>query len=584
MSIPIKDNTHILSNPQAFQESYSRARKFFGQFEGVVGVGFGQKQTSEQYKDDIAIVVFVREKKQEEEIPSEQRIQSSFEGYRTDVRVVRDASLHVCDNTATYPTIQGGIQISPPGNPTTGAFASGTLACIVRKRNDSGRENVYLLSNKHVLFSTWAGAGEYVYHPFSPAPSGFKSAGDSNQLGPIQPEAFYDNVLSAIPDAAGVFDFDNYFIDCAIARIDIDSKCWGSTCTKDTTKYTESIIDLQLQGVNTIKDVRDVRSVIIEPTIIGQKVFKVGRTTGRTVGIVRLVNASVNAPGDPSVPGSKEITAQNTIEIQFDTTSVAKNCKGHAWFSEKGDSGSLILDEQGRAIGLVSLGPAPSDPDLTPDHACHIVPVLDKLNICIPTTTGTSHGSSRANDGSGVEPALLDRRNTGELGDFPVPDGEIVFASQQSEGVQTLSPKLFEPVSITDDEVLHMRELLDAFRITNKGRELHTVFAEVRREIGYLVRNCRPVKVAWHRNKGPAFFAHVLNHLKGDTDGIPQEIEGIDRETLLARMGDVLTKYGSNPLRRAIEQHGDDLMLMLTSGNCNCAQDCIAYLQQRELI
>jgi len=45
-------------------------------------------------------------------------------------------------------------------NPTTGQFFAGTLACIVRKRGDTGGENVYLLSNKHVLFALGAGAGD----------------------------------------------------------------------------------------------------------------------------------------------------------------------------------------------------------------------------------------------------------------------------------------------------------------------------------------------------------------------------------------------------------------------------------------
>ena len=196
MNTPIKNNAHILSNQQAFQEAYAQAREFFGKIEGVVGIGFGQKQTGGQYKDDIAIVVFVREKKKEEELLPEQHIPPSFEGYRTDVRVVRKAGFDVCDNAATFSMIQGGIQITPPMNPQTGVFKKGTLGCIVRKRNDSGRENVYLLTNKHVLFTDVAGAGDYIYHPFSPSPNTkkFEHPGDHNTLGPIQPEPFLTNV------------------------------------------------------------------------------------------------------------------------------------------------------------------------------------------------------------------------------------------------------------------------------------------------------------------------------------------------------------------------------------------------------
>jgi hypothetical protein len=557
MSIPFKDNKHILSNQQAFQEAYARARESFGQIDGVVGVGFGQKKTKGEYKDDIAIVVFVREKKREEDLPPEQRISPSFEGYRTDVRVVDQATAETCDNTAHYDRIQGGIQIAV--RKAANSLGVGTLGCIVKKRNDGGRENVYLLTNKHVLFGAGAGARKYVYHP---TPS-------DDTLGSIQDVAFYNNFPYPSVDLTSP----GFFIDCAIARIDIDSTCFGSTCTKDAIKYEETLIaDLQVNGVNSISDVR---SVINDSNIIGRKVFKVGRTTGKTTGIVRLIGASFNADPEPEHPAGPSIAATNTIEITFDVTSTPNglNCKGNPRFTEGGDSGSIVVDENNRVIGIHTHG-RPPGPGVTPSNACHILPVLDYLGVCIPTTNGTSHGSSRATDGSGVGPAIL--------GDFPIPDGQIVFTAQQVKGELPLSSGLFEPVPASDDEVLHMRKLLEDFRSTSKGRKLHTDFAEVRREIGYLVRNCRPVKVAWHRNKGPAFLTHALNHLKGYSEHVPNEVDGVSLGTLLTRMSEVLSKYGSHPLRRAIEQNGDDLLSMLTEGSCNCVQDCIAYLQEKE--
>jgi hypothetical protein len=131
---------------------------------------------------------------------------------------------------------------------------------------------------------------------------------------------------------------------------------------------------------------------------------------------------------------------------------------------------------------------------------------------------------------------------------------------------------------LSDDEVEHMRELLAALRQTAKGRELHRVFGDVRREIGYLIRNCRPVKVTWHRNQGPAFLAHVLNHLKGHTDHIPQEVRGISRETLVARMSEVLRVHGGNSVRRAIEQYNEEFMAV--AHTLNSAQECITYLEE----
>jgi hypothetical protein len=564
MSPAKKQNADILADPQSFRLAVARAREAFGKIPGVVSVGMGQKETGSRYKDDIAIVVFVRVKKNEKDLPLQERIPASFEGYPTDVRIVHKAAFHACDNTATFDTIEGGIQITGPMNETTGLFHMGTLGAIVKRRNNSSRENVYLLTNKHVLFIDASKAGEYVYHPFCPTPDSkkFVAPGASRALGPIQDGPFLSNVDFVDPNTSTHI---QVFIDCALARIDIDSKCLGTTCTQDVIKTAQEIIELQLNGVNTIKDVR---SVIGDPSIIGQKVYKVGRTTGRTVGIVRYTDAPVDVPPDPAISGSTGFSGQNTIQIDFDTTSATGgvNCKGNARFTEEGDSGALVLDDQGRAIGLHSLGAPAGSPSAFPANACHILPVLDQLNICIPTPAGTSRGSCSATDGSGVDPA--------PLGDFPLPDGTVDFASENvAAPMATVAPP-------TAGEMDHLRELLASFRSTSFGRELHEVFGHIRREIGYLVRNCRPVKVVWARNKGPAFFAHLLNHLKGTTQAVPREIDGITRAALFAQILPALSAHGSIPLRRAIAEHGKKLALM--AAEKDTIQDCISYMHERE--
>jgi hypothetical protein len=578
MSVSVKDNANIFADEQSFQQAYARARGLFEKIDGVVGVAFGQKQTNGQYKDDIAIVVFVREKKKEQNLAPEERIPARFEGYLTDVRVVRSAGLHGCDNTATYDTIQGGIQISGKMNPTTGIFGQGTLGCIVRKRGDTGRENVYLLTNKHVLFNAWEGADDYAYHPFPPSIDlhRFGPPGDSNSLGPIQARAFYGNV--AIPgDSSGTL----FFIDCATARIDIDSKCISCTCTKDVIKYSNSIIDLQLPAGTPVNTILAVRSVIADTSIIGQKVFKVGRTTGRTVGKVRLINAPINVPGDPSVQGSTGFQATNLIDIDFDITSVATgvNCKGNPRFSEEGDSGALVLDEQGRAIGLLSMGAQPGDPPATSSDACHIMAVLDNLQICIPTVSGTTHGNCSATDGSGTAAAAVPHAVMGSLGTSGTAAADAPVAPVTLE-TMTLSPGITEPVPVSDAELRHLQELLATFRNTEKGLELHDAFAHVRREIGYLIRNCRPVKVAWNRNQGPLFLSCALNHLKGRSNHVPLEINGVSRITLLTRMEEMLSKHGSNPLRQAIERYGADFLDILSGGDS--VRDWLAHFQTVE--
>ncbi len=557
MSAPTKDNAHIRSNPEAFQEAYERARELFGGIEGVAGVAFGQKKVAGLYNDQLAIVVFVKEKKDESELPPEQRIPVSFEGYPTDVRIVRRGTAEGCDNTTRYDKIQGGIQIMVQ---TANGYGKGTLGCIVKKRGDKGRENVYLLSNKHVLYSPGKGSGTAVRHPTE----------SDSILGPVQAGGLYGNFPSPTSNSP------KYFVDAAIAKIDLDSCCG---CTKDTTAVEENlIVDLQLNGVNSIGDVR---SVINDQSIIftndnPRKVFKVGRTTGKTTGKVMLINAPLDADPPPDVENGAAVSALNTIVIEFDVTSTANglNCKGQPRFTDDGDSGSIVLDENNRVIGLhTHRGVAGAD-GLIPSHACHILPVLDHLGICIPVTTGTSHGSSKATDGSGLESYF---EGLGP-GDFEVPDGEIGFASRQLQTVPATA--VFPaPTLSSDDEAQHMYALLDALRETEKGRGLHDTFGQIRREIGYLVRNCRPVKVAWHRNQGPAFFAHVLNHLRGHADEVPREVRGVSRETLLNRLTEELSKNGSNSLRRAIEEYSDDFKSIASFSNVH---EGIDWLRDKE--
>lgn len=556
MTEPLKDKAFVEANPDDFRQAYLRASEHFAKFPGVAGVGFGNKRVGVDYKDNISFVIFVRDKKKEEDLPPEQRIPPSFEGYPTDVRVVEKGVAEICDNQTKYEKIQGGIQIMVESGEND--FHQGTLGCIVKRRNDRGRENVYLLTNKHVLYSPTKGAGADVKHPTQ----------DDDSLGPVQPGGLYGNFPHPPNDPAAK----SFFIDAAIARINLDSVCSGCTCSHDTTTVDEtSIVDLQLNGVNTIADVRDVR---LDPDImLHPQVFKVGRSTGKTAGIVRVVNAHLDADPPPDQEGAARVAGENTIYIEFDVHSTPNglNCHNQARFTDAGDSGSVVLDANNRVIGLHTHRDIPIISALIPSHSCHIVPVLDYLNICIPCTTGTSHGSSKATDGSGVNPTSL------ELGDFVIPDGDIVFASETAVAEEGRERTFPAPVPLSEEEEEHMRELLAALRETERGRELHRVFRDVRREIGYLVRNCRPVKVAWHRNQGPAFLAHVLNHLKGHTTEIPSEVQGVSLQGLLLRMSEVLKVHGGDSLRRAIDQYGAELAA--AAPMIRTAEDCIDYLR-----
>jgi hypothetical protein len=603
MADTIKTNAEILADQPAFLAAYQRACTYLkNTYQGVLGVGFGQKHTKGEYKNDIAILVYVTQKKAKEELKTDEFIPKYFEGYLLDVHQCALSVPLICDDVNDYVStpggIRGGIQLATK---VIGGslFSFGTLGCIVKRRQDSSRENVYVLSNKHVLWSPGSTDSDNAYHPFAPDmpqapgnPALNAITSKSKTLGRIQPRGIFENVSHTPLSGTNPPPIDT-FIDCATARVDIDCKCLGTTCTSDDIRVSPGVIEgLQLThpGSATPSDmIKDVRDISNDPSVFAspgnQTVYKVGRTTGKTKGIIRAVNATILF--DPArlmnVFGNSFSSFPqfgfNVIVIDFDTTSTPNglNCKNTARFSEHGDSGSIVVDAQGRAVGMISWGsdvrgtitwagangqlisPA-SAADIV--AACHIVPILDQLGICIPTDGGTSHGSSGATDGSGLTPAP-----TASGGG----SGGAVFRSVPA-------PVFESPTTPDAQQMDRLNELREAFRANEKGERLYQHFAHIRREIGYLVRNVRPVTVAWHRNKGPAFFVSLLNHLKGDQPAFPSEIAGVQIETLLSRMETALLAHGSNQLREIITQEGAAIKQMLTQHRT--AEEMIAFVKK----
>lgn len=579
----VKTTSEIRADPEEFKAARARAIAAFAGIAGVVSVGYGLKETGGRFGDELALVVYVEEKKPADVLAPAERIPPVFEGYRTDVRVVPFRVPGACDNSTKYTTIQGGIQIANVGEQVGSTIVreNGTIACIVRRRNHSGRENVYLLSNAHVMYAKGHGAGDTIGH---------QNIQEGEGLGPILDGGAFRNIVwppgTAPPNPLPVpADPDHHlnhphetWLDCAIARLDLDSCCG---CTKDTRAFTESIIDIvavtpagagRNDAVHAQNRIVDVRDVYGDPNFVGQLVKKVGRTTALTVGRCVAVNAPATMPNVLG-PTPATVHCYNCMEIAPEPLGTL-NCKGHAYFAEHGDSGSLVLDSQNRAVGLlfgVAVDGAPPD---TSCIASFIVPVLDHLGICIPCAAGaTGHGSSLATDGSGLAPVALPPAQS------TLQAGQIVFTADTGALAQ---PSAMVPAPMDEVQGERMHALLEEFRGTQAGGRLSVVIDEVRRELGYLVRNVRPVKAVWGRHQGAAWLAHFLNHIAGHAPAIPPEIKGITRRALLTQIRAVLGVYGSNRLKRALDEHSDAVLEMLTFDGSDSLADVVAWIRERE--
>jgi hypothetical protein len=605
---PIKDNDHIRSDPAAFIGAYERARRQLGKLKGVVGVGYGLKATGPRFTNDLAILVYVMRKKPNDSLAEDQRVPPTFEGYRTDVRLFTPVTKHIarCNDDTAYPDVHGGVQIEAWGQDTPKDLVSnGTMACIARTRGSAEPDNVHLLTCQHVLLDPdiKTKPNDGVYHPYKPRTvAGHPELAHGTLLGRIDKNHVYkghvdengnpvDTPTGDPPDYPYLESlpatFDGFYVDAGVVHLDLGSYCWGGKCpTGDNNLVWSPLIPnlnvpgpmppgLQEADRDAVVDVRDVRT---DQSIFGAKVYKVGRSTGRTVGVVTAINVPAHDILTLTEDGLETHRVReiryNTVEIILDpATPNQLNCLFKNAFSDLGDSGSLILDGANRAIGLLITGGEVPDQQTGQfkSHACFITPVLDVLNVYVETTTGKSHGAKNATDGSGAGPRTV---VTEPAASTP----GVVLVSYNRVGARGAAVP-GSAIDLTDPQREHVLAIREEILATPRGEALYTSFIELRREIAYLVRACRPVTVTWHRNKGPAFLAHLINHLRGDAQTMPQEIGGISRAELLTRMCDVLAAHGSNPLRQAIGRHRADLALLATGATVH---DMLLALRETE--
>jgi hypothetical protein len=109
----------------------------------------------------------------------------------------------------------------------------------------------------------------------------------------------------------------------------------------------------------------------------------------------------------------------------------------------------------------------------------------------------------------------------------------------------------------------HTVGLLERARRTPTGSRLYDTFLEHRSEVLTLVNEHRRVTIAWHRGKGPAYFAHFAENARYPSHRIPFEIEGVTRTNLLERTADALMAEGSEPLREAISLYREDVLALI---------------------
>jgi hypothetical protein len=209
------------------------------------------------------------------------------------------------------------VRPAPPGVSISHYQGSaGTLGAVVYDRKNN---SPLILSNNHVLANT-----SLVGRPQAKENDAIVQPGNSDGKNEVIGKLVKFVPLNPYPKSN--------VVDCAVAK------------PLNNRAITPEILEIGL-----VKGISD--------PIIGQKIKKSGRTTGLTVGEVRAVDAKI------------KVNYGEGVTLLFANQIVATA------MSKAGDSGSLVLDENNKAVGLLFAGSNLST-IINP-----IEPVLDSLGV-----------------------------------------------------------------------------------------------------------------------------------------------------------------------------------------------------------
>ena len=215
-----------------------------------------------------------------------------------------------------------------------GHNGAGTLGAFVHRDDD---EAVYLLSNSHVIADSGnAQLGDAVIQP-----GGLDGGTRSDRIATLSEHAPIDFTSGLANN-----------IDAAIARIDDGVQV--------RTGYAPPFGDLQGVG-DLIARFDDDANVFVD---------KMGRTTGPTRGVFSAFDIDV------TVDYGNGRLAKFANQLEFKTATAGQT------FSNAGDSGSIILDEDRYGVGLLFAGNPTGGRERTGvTYANLLLTVLDKLHI-----------------------------------------------------------------------------------------------------------------------------------------------------------------------------------------------------------
>jgi hypothetical protein len=539
-----------MASQEDLQQRYQEAKAELMKIPGVLWVGYGTKERNGNLTNESALRVYVGEKRAPTDLAPEQMIPAQVSGLITDVlQIETSLPLASCQDLSLNESVIGGITISnlksmkqalaSGGSSSSSSDRFGTVGCVVVINAETSKDRFAMLTNRHVLVDNGGSVKDPVYLlqlriGGDGKPKPVKKPSTPGTTSDI--EKFEDfntkevaTIINLGTESNHPFNYPGetppagqpppqFYLDCAIAKIKTDFSSWCDT--NKGTDVENNIKALNIGGNNSLQ-----RMGRIKLGDNGKKVFKVGRTTGRTVGEI------VDPLGALGTPGN--ITHHNIIIIR----ATEPNCDGELRFSDEGDSGSVIVTEQREVVGLL-FGDNSIDGNGNPRpiadlraHASHIHPVCAFLDVTPLTTEQNTVGS--------------------------------------------LSPSPSRSLAVSFEQPL-AGPLRERLSVSARGTEFFELLEKHRPELVHLINHVRPVLVTWHRSKGAEYLSHFINSYRDPDYLIPPQIEDISLKMSLARMVEALRAHGSPGLIETINRYHDEVFRL--ADRVQKTEDLFTYL------
>ncbi len=304
---------------------YNRINKqLVNDYPNITGTGIRLKVTNGEVLDKPSILIMVKKKLSLQKIKElgEKILPIEIEGVPTDVE--ETGEIIAMQNASDPEVLQNPSGcILKPGykiNAAGGRGFSGTLGCFVKDRADG---SISLLSNHHVI-------GKYGI--------GDRIIQNGEYIATVSKDIEYNNNIN--------------LVDAAIAK-------------------SRRPVDLQIPGIGIPHGIRQVPSVT-DNLLVKKTGQRTGLTTGKIATLGLVCNKLINVEKGPT-----------PVLKRFDQLYEIEPAEGNNFFSDEGDSGSIVLDADRNVLGLLIAANPLNDPTIPikKSYVCTIENVLQMLNI-----------------------------------------------------------------------------------------------------------------------------------------------------------------------------------------------------------